>query len=401
MPRLHRGGKPGRCAVRPFPTRQAIEEALGSGLALDIAALRSRLIKDEALAVSGSGRAAALAWAADDYARVYDKAKAAGNPEAYYPGVNAATLYLLAGNATAATAIAGEVLGQLAAWPAERKSYYEVASELEAQLILGALDGARESARAVRAHIRDRALADYRGLSSTVRQLRLIIDHKGLGPEWREALAPPRVVHFLGHIIAPSGKPGRFPAAQEGQIKIEIAEALAARDIGFGYGSRAAGADILIAGALLERGASLHVVLPFDREEFVEVSVRPAGEAWVDRFNACIERAAMLHFATEDHYLGDDHLFAYCSRVAMGWRYCGPDTSRPMSSRSPSGTAPLSPGRPAPRRMSSIGGAPARRSTSSRSAPAIGPPKPRPCRCGHWNGAPAPCCSATFTPSAS
>lgn len=93
-----------------FRLDQAVEKSLGSGLALDIAALRCRLIKDEALAVSGRGRAAALAWAADDYARVYQKAKAGGNPEAYYPGVNAATLYLLAGNATAATAIAREVL---------------------------------------------------------------------------------------------------------------------------------------------------------------------------------------------------------------------------------------------------------------------------------------------------
>ena len=301
-----------------FRLDQAIEESLGSGLALDIAALRSRLIKDEALAVTGSGRAAALAWAADDYARIYNKAKAAGNPEAYYPGVNAATLHLLAGNAAAATAIAREVLLQLAAWPPERKSYYEIASELEAQLILGELDGARDSAKAVRARIRDTAHADYRGLSSTVRQLRLIIDHKGLGPEWQQALAPPRVVHFLGHIIAPPGKPGRFPAAQAREVKEAIAERLAARDVGFGYGSLAAGADILIAEGLLERGASLHVVLPFDREEFIEVSVRPSGEAWVARFNACLERAAGVHFATEDHYLGDDHLFGYCSQVAMG-----------------------------------------------------------------------------------
>ena len=300
-----------------FRLDQAIEGSFGGELALDIAALRARLIKDEALAVTGSDRAAALAWAADDYARIYDKAKAAGNPEAYYPGVNAATLYLLAGNAAAATAIAREVLQQLAACPAEHKSYYEIASELEAQLILGELDGARDSARAVRARIRNSAQADYRGLSSTVRQLRLIIDWKGLGEEWQAALAPPRVVHFLGHIIAPPGRPGRFPATQENQVKAAIAEVLAARDVGFGYGSLAAGADILFAEALLDRGASLHVVLPFHREEFVEVSVRPSGEAWVARFEACLERAA-VHFATEDHYLGDDHLFGYCSQVAMG-----------------------------------------------------------------------------------
>ena len=92
----------------------------------------------------------------------------------------------------------------------------------------------------------------------------------------------------------------------------------AAGDVGFGYGSLAAGADILFAEQLLERGASLHVVLPFDCAEFVEVSVRPAGEGWVARFRACLDRAASVHYATEDRYLGDDHLFGYCSQVAMG-----------------------------------------------------------------------------------
>jgi hypothetical protein len=292
--------------------------ALDTPLGLDIAALRSRLMKDEALAATGATRTAALAWAADDYARVYAKAAEAGNAEAYYPGVNAATLYLLAGNEAAAAALARQVLDQLAAWPAERKSYYEVASELEARLVLGDVAAARGSVEAVRARIRDTAQADYRGLSSTVRQLGLIIEAKGLGPEWQEALAPPRVVHYLGHIIAPPGRPGRFPAEQEASVSEAVAAILAAEDVGFGYGSLAAGADILFAEALLDRGASLHVVLPFERDEFIDVSVRPAGAAWVERFHACVERAATVRYATEDRYLGDDHLFGYCSQLAMG-----------------------------------------------------------------------------------
>lgn len=279
---------------------KAIDKPLSSRLELDIAALRSRLIKDEALAASGSTRAAALAWAADDYARLFVKATAAGNEEAYYPGINAATLYLLAGDQARAAKLARQVLDQLASWPPDRKSYYEVASELEAQLVLGELDDAHESAKAVRARIRDSAQTDYRGLSSTVRQLRLIIDAKGLGPEWRDALAPPRVLHFLGHIVAPAGRPGRFPAEQELEVRQAIAGLLAARDIGFGYGSLAAGADILFAEALLDRGAGLHVVLPFERDEFVDVSVRPSGDEWVERFNHCLSRATTVQYATEE-----------------------------------------------------------------------------------------------------
>jgi class 3 adenylate cyclase len=321
------------CLASTGATRQAVEELarLGldpvpdispaTGLGLDIAALKPRLLKDAALATTGRGRSAALAKAADAYEAVYRKAAQAGNREAYYPCVNAASLNLLAGNEAAAFRLAAEVLSQLAAWPAGDKSFYEIASELEACLVLGRLDEARRNIASVRTRVRSTAQADYRGLSSMVRQLRLIIEAKGLGSDWLEALAPPRVIHYLGHIIAPPGMPGRFAAEEEPAAKAAIEAMLAAEDVGFAYGSLAAGADILFAEALLARNADLHIVLPFDREEFIEVSVRPAGEHWVRRFRRCFAAARRndaVHFATADRYLHDDHLFGYCSELAMG-----------------------------------------------------------------------------------
>jgi class 3 adenylate cyclase len=294
------------------------ETSLATNLALDIATLRPRLMKDRALATTGSGRTAALAAAARLYVGVYNRAKDAHNPEAYYPGINGATLNLLAGHDTEATRFAREVLDQLAAVPVERRGYYESASALEAHLVLGDIDRAREIAAGLRADIQAQARADYRGLSSTVRQLRLILDAKGLAGEWGDALLPPRVVHYLGHIIAPPGAKGRFPAEEEPAVSNAIAGLLDADDIGFGYGSLAAGADILFAEALLVRGSSLHVILPFDHEEFIEISVRPSGDHWVDRFHSCVERATSLRYATDDRFLQDDHLFAYCSQLAMG-----------------------------------------------------------------------------------
>jgi len=291
---------------------------LTTSLGLDIAALRPRLLKDEALATTGRGRARLLAEAGDGYAGIYRKAVAAGNPEAYYPGVNGATMYLLAGRSDEASALAGEVLAQLEGRSPAAKSYYEVASELEAQLVLGDLSGARENAQAVRAAIRENAQRDYRGLAGTVRQLRLIIAAKALDADWLDELAPPPVIHFLGHIIAKPGVSGRFPAEQSAAVEAQIAAALDQYDVRFGYGSLAAGADIMFAEALLRRGASLHAVLPFAEEEFVEVSVRPAGAEWVDRFRACCDKATKLRYATEDRYLGDDQLFGYCSELAMG-----------------------------------------------------------------------------------
>ncbi|HEX3862088.1 MAG TPA: adenylate/guanylate cyclase domain-containing protein [Stellaceae bacterium] len=301
-----------------FRLWQPLRLSLATPLGLDIAALRPRLLKDAALAASGGERTALLAAAGAAYAGLYREALAAGNLDAYYPGVNGATLHLLAGADDIAAALAREVLGQLSARPAGQKSYYEIASELEAELVLGDLAKARTHADAVRTAIHETAQKDYRGLSSTVRQLRLIIAAKGLEAEWLDELTPPPVVHYVGHIIAAPGDRGRFPADQAVAVQTAITAALEEADARFGYGSLAAGADILFAEALLRRGASLHVVLPFDRDEFIETSVRAAGPDWVRRFGACYEQATTVRFATEDRYLGDDHLFSYCSELGMG-----------------------------------------------------------------------------------
>ena len=287
-------------------------------LGLDVACLRPRLMKDAALAMAGKERAVALAAAADRYAEVYRDARLAGNLGAYYPALNVATLNLLAGNTAKASDLAREVLHQLSAFPADRKTYFETVSELEAQVVAGDLRSARDTASVVRSRLRTVAQADYRGLSSTVRQLRLVVDAMGLPAEWRDILSPPRVIHYLGHIIAPPGKPGRFPAEQEPDVKKAITEMLDAEDVGFGYGSLAAGADILFAEALLARGASLHVVLPFDGDEFIEISVRPSDEHWAERFETCLDHATTVRYATEDRYLGDDNLFGYCGQLSMG-----------------------------------------------------------------------------------
>ena len=295
--------------------------SIGEPMGLDIAALRPRLMKDAALAAAGPERAVLLKAAAEAYAAVYRRAHHAGHPETYYPGINGATLLLLAGDEPGAMTLAGEVLDQLAIHAPERKNYYEVATEVEARLILGDVARAREVAQGLRAQMRREAHADYRGMAATVRQLRLVVDAKGVAEAWQDALAPPRVIHYSGHIIAAPGVSGRFPAAQEARVKGAIEKLLADEDVGFGYGSLAAGADILFAEALLARGAGLHLVLPFDRDEFVEISVRPAGPGWVERFETCYDAAhsnGAVHFATEDRYLGDDHLFGYCSQLAMG-----------------------------------------------------------------------------------
>src|SRR5262249_34079736 len=58
--------------------------------------------------------------------------------------------------------------------------------------------------------------------------------------------------------------------------------------------------------------------MPFDIVEFKRVSVAPAGERWLERFDKCLKAAQTITYATTDEYLGDDSLFGYASRIAMG-----------------------------------------------------------------------------------
>ena len=196
--------------------------------------------------------------------------------------------------------------------------YYELVSAAEARLVVGEVDAARALMVGARAEVKGTEDADYRALASTIQQLRLVVGANRLDPSVLAVLAPPLVLHYCGHMIAAPGTPGRFPAGQEHKVRDQIERRLAAMDIGFAYGSLASGADILFAEAVLARGASLHLVLPFDRHEFVGESVRPSGRGWVKRFQRCLAAATTIRYATRDRYLGDDQLFAYCSQLAMG-----------------------------------------------------------------------------------
>lgn len=319
------------CLASTNATAQATElfEELGLDLAapeianlppafrLDIPTLKARLRKDAALNLAGEARRVSLCEAAALYERSYQTETAADNAEAYYPAINAATLWLLAGDRATAVRLAQDVLARLADRPGE-PSYYEFVSAAEAHLILGEVEAARDVMVRARAKISGTADADYRGLASTIRQLRLVVGANRLDPSVLAVLAPPKVVHYCGHIIAAPGAQGRFPADQERRVRGEIEHALAAMDISFAYGSLAAGADILFAEAALARGARLSLVLPFDKREFVRESVRAAGTTWVRRFERCLGAAATVHYTTKDHYLGDDQLFTYCSQLAMG-----------------------------------------------------------------------------------
>ena len=132
---------------------------------------------------------------------------------------------------------------------------------------------------------------DHARLSTAARSIHNACLAKNLPVDWLQAISPPAVIHYAGHIIAAPGAAGRFPATAEATVAARISELLAEHNVGFGYGSLAAGADILFAEALLARRAQLHVLLPFRLDDFIRESVQPAGQQWITRFEACLANA--------------------------------------------------------------------------------------------------------------
>jgi class 3 adenylate cyclase len=293
---------------------------LDNRLETDIRSLLGRLKKDQAFAETGEARATLFREGRAIYEGAFRTATVARDPESYYPAINAATLALFGGDPEAAHRLAGKVLDLLEPRIASLEQgdstdrYWVLATALEASLIRGDL----EAALALTDRVVSASGNDHAALATTGRQLERIVRTKGLDSRVLGVFEPPTIVHFVGHMIAAPGKKGRFQAVQAAKVATDIAAVLEGMRIGAAYGSLASGADILFAEALLGHGVALNIVLPFAAADFIEQSVRPAGESWVGRFESCLAAAKTVRYATEDSYLGDDQLFNYCSGLAMG-----------------------------------------------------------------------------------
>ena len=273
----------------------------------DVAALRARILKDRALAASGEERRHLAEAAALAYRRIADQNRA------YFPAINAATLHLVAGDAATARTLARESLSLVEA-SGEASSYYAAATRAEAGLLLGDPGSAHAELTAA-AGLHE---GDFGAVSTTRRQLRMICGLTGVDEGILSALAGPAVAHYCGHMISGDDGNDGLRNFDEDAVRKDIEATIARNPVGFAYGSLASGADILWAEALLASGAELHVVLPFALEDFLATSVAPSGGAWVRRFHECLEQSVSVTYATEGRFLGDEILFGYCARLAMG-----------------------------------------------------------------------------------
>jgi hypothetical protein len=97
-----------------------------------------------------------------------------------------------------------------------------------------------------------------------------------------------------------------------------IRAVIAKERIAFGYGALAAGADMLIAEALLDAGAELHIVLPAPVERFRALSVTGFGEGWPEKFDAILARATSVRAVAGAPEPLIPHAIRLAAEVAMG-----------------------------------------------------------------------------------
>jgi len=157
----------------------------------------------------------------------------------------------------------------------------------------GDAEGAKSAYRAAVAAERDnlRRLLFYSKASPVPCRVQLY----GRADTFDDCFPIPKLVVFSGHMIdAPDRRNPRFPMAKEGEVKELLEKQLAAMNAGIGFASAASGSDILFLEAMLARGGTIHLVLPWPAEEFekTSVAIAPGGE-WVERFHKVLAQGSV------------------------------------------------------------------------------------------------------------
>ena len=257
-----------------------------------------------------------LSLAHDYYRQAYDLAGG------YWSGINAATMALLSGQREDALTLARKVRESCArelerAVSPGTERYWLLATLAEASLILEDWHEAESLYRRAVSMDRDR-LGD---LASTRHNASLILNYFGKGKtSIEEILRIPPVVVFSGHMIDGPDRPSpRFPPELEDTVRQAIRERLNKLDPGSGYASAANGSDLLFLETMLEIGAKVHVVLPYNKEQFLSDSVEvvPGGD-WKARYENVLEKATEVIMASELRMEGGGISYEYANLMLYG-----------------------------------------------------------------------------------
>lgn len=231
----------------------------------------------------------------------------------YYTGINAASMAAMAGHASRSREIAAEVIA-LIGTDSAAGDFWKLATLGEAYILT------KNRAQSTSYFVEARKLAanDWGKITSVYNQLWLLDHFVPVSGEILKMFSPPTVVAFIGHMIDHPGRSTpRFPAVIEPQVKNSLINTITSLNARIGYCSLANGGDILFAEAMAELGGEVNLFLPCDEADFIEQSVRFAGEEWVTRYRNLINRFPVTYISKEK-YAGQDDLFSFQNKVICG-----------------------------------------------------------------------------------
>jgi class 3 adenylate cyclase len=299
---------------------------LDDRLRIDVLSMEGRLYKDQyARTRNGPGK---RKWAALSAAAYRN---AAAQPGAdFFPTINAATMTYLEGKVKEARRLARSAIGQARQalrQPGGKMDYWIPATLGEAHILLGEFDTAATGyGGAVEVAREQGALGD---IISMRRNVLLLKEKLKIREDIMSLLDVGSVVAFAGHMLdhperaTRDGLPPRFPPHPTllRLVTDAIESALDELNATVGYCSLACGSDMLFAECMLRRGAKLHIVLPFDKTDFLATSVDFGScepSKWRTTFDYILNHAAEVHYATKEPYLGHDVLFDIVNSFTQG-----------------------------------------------------------------------------------
>lgn len=265
-------------------------------------AIHPRLLKDRALAKTGTERSTALREAAEAYFRVYAQSGS------LFPAINAASLFALAGEADRAMLLARKII---AAKLPDHPGYYDLATLAEAQAILGQADAAR-------AALQEASLQPGAGTGAravTARQIDLILAHHGLDASARAATLSPlsagRAVWICSELERPN-------ASGEITLRSEIQAVLMSSPVAAAFGSLNSVTDLIAAEVVLLADIPLFLFLPAPAEDVAERLSDIAQTDLTDLVRRCLAGCTEQH-VVNDAFHGDTPLGnALSRRLAWG-----------------------------------------------------------------------------------
>ncbi|WP_026942244.1 adenylate/guanylate cyclase domain-containing protein [Hellea balneolensis] len=276
----------------------------------DILALSGRIIKGRIEEKNGPSSPSLYADAATLYEQTYEQTRGG------YSGVNAASLWYMAGDKKRARHLAQTILRSYenSGPELEVPNYYFHATRAECLFLLeneGAAASALKKALEVDPD-------NHAARATTIKQFKML----GYGelPTCARPLQIPPCVHYTGHLFyIGEPRPERSLTAVETKtLSDEIKQMMERSPSSLAFGALAAGADILFAEGFLDRGVDLHLVLPVPIVDFKRLSVTPMGSEWAERFEAIIPQAKSIRIILDDPGDFDALDLRMGSLIAMG-----------------------------------------------------------------------------------